>query len=393
MDGQTSNLRKLSEEGHVVIVTAFYPPIPGGTSVIIKNILKNIDPESYTVATISPSFSKASPAPNIAYLMNTFVWSSRLNGYWKEWHIGAAVQRLVRLCKAKKAKYIVGVYPDYAFLKIAYEAAKITGLPLISYLHDTVAEGLAHSKLADKAKELQDQVFQYSAHTFVMSEGMKDLYREKYNLEVDALEHTYPETSEEVHFDPRIKGSNIFWGGAIYSINQNAVKRVVRAATALETKVEIASKAKKAALEKMGLPTEYIELSFYNREAYLQALQKQQILLLALDWPDESKMHRDELATIFPTKTIEYLHAGRPILVHCPEDYFLARFIRQYNCGIVVTERSEEKLKAAIDQLKSSDAAVAEMVANAYKATSVFNHARLQDKFISVFKSSAQCVE
>ncbi len=386
MGENIKSLKKLSEKGHVVIVTAFYPPIPGGTSVIVKNIVKNLDPESYTIATINPEFSKPSTSINIHYLMNTFVWSSRINRYWKDFHTKSATNKLVKLCKDKKAKFIVGVYPDYYFLKIAYDAAQRTNTPIVSYLHDTISEGLAHSNISQKADELQNNVFQKSAHIFVMSEGMKDLYKEKYNLDTDTLEHTYPEPSTKEAFNVNIDNGNIFWGGAIYSINQNAVQRVVNASSALKIKVEIASSIKKPILEKMGFNTNWIDLSFYKREEYLKALKEQQILLLALDWPDESRTHRDELATIFPTKTIEYLHSGRPILVHCPEDYFLAKFVNKYRCGIVVTERSGEKLKEAIRKLKTNDSEVQQMVLNASEATKVFDHGRLQNKFISTLK-------
>ena len=36
----------------------------------------------------------------------------------------------------------------------------------------------------------------------------------------------------------------------------------------------------------------------------------------------------EEYRTIFPTKTIEYLISGRPILAHTPPDRFLTRFSR-----------------------------------------------------------------
>lgn len=386
MDDKTKGLRALCEGEHVIIVTAYFPPLPGGTSVIIKNILKNLDRESYSIATINPYFSKPSKEPNIHYLMNTFVWSSRLNRYWKDFFMQSAIKKLVKLCKAKKAKYIVGVYPDYHFIKIAYEAAQITGIPLVSYLHDTIAEGLSHSRLSAQALELQKNLFQKSSHIFVMSEGMKMLYKEKYGIEVDTLEHTYPEPAKEVPFNPDIRDGNIFWGGAIYSINQNSVRRVINACAGLEMNLEIASNIKKQVLEKKGFDTDHIKLSFYQRADYLNALKEQQILLLALDWPDESTMHRDELATIFPTKTIEYLHSGRPILVHCPDDYFLAAFINKYRCGIVVSDRSEEKLQLAIKKLKSSDKEVTELISNARLAARVFDHSNLQNKFISTLK-------
>ena len=45
---------------------------------------------------------------------------------------------------------------------------------------------------------------------------------------------------------------------------------------------------------------------------------------------------RDEFRTIFPTKTIEYLISGRPILAHSPADAFLTKFLVENDCALVV---------------------------------------------------------
>ena len=387
MDKKVQEQRAFFEKGHAVIVTAYFPPLRGGTSVVMKNLLKGLDKKSYSIATINPGFAKGSKDTYIYYLMNTFVWSSKIDRYWKDIFIKSAIKKLVQLCKDKKVKYIIGVYPDFHFMKIAYETALITGIPLISYLHDTIAEGLTHTRLCKRALKLQKLIFDRSAHIFVISEGLKSFYKEKYNIVVDTLEHSYPEETNLIRFNPNIKDGNIFWGGSIYSINRNSVRRISMACLSLGVKLEFTSKSAKGILDKQDFDLSVIEFSYYNREEYLDVLSKQQILLLALDWPDESSIHRDELSTIFPTKTIEYLYSGRPILIHCPKNYFLSQFFLKYNCGLVVSERSVEKLMGAINELRFNSDKVHEMVLNASKATLVFNHIRLQNKFIAAINA------
>ena len=41
----------LCSAGHVVVVSAGWPPTPGGSSVLMRNLLEGFDPESYTVVT------------------------------------------------------------------------------------------------------------------------------------------------------------------------------------------------------------------------------------------------------------------------------------------------------------------------------------------------------
>lgn len=385
MKKNSKKLRTLSEQGHVIIVTSSFPPATGGSSVIMGNLLKNLDKNSFTIVTVFPFVIAHSSRSNVEYLMNTFVWSSRLNSYWKDLNLKRAAKKLRELCKKKNAKYILGVYPDYHFLKIAHDVSRKTGIPLVSYLHDTISEGLYHSRLAKRARNLQDQIFKNSSHIFVMSEGMKDLYKRKYGIEVDTLEHSFPEVGVNVSYKSDVKVRNMFWGGAIYSINQNSVKRVTEACNVLDMNIEIASKVKIETFKKRGFDTQRIELTYYERDEYLRELQNKEVLLLALDWPDESLTHRDELATIFPTKTVEYLHSGRPILVHCPEDYFLAKFFVKYDCGVIVTERSTEKLASAIEMIKKDDTKCQEIVSNAKEAAAVFDFKRVQDRFLSIF--------
>ena len=84
------------------------------------------------------------------------------------------------------------------------------------------------------------------------------------------------------------------------------------------------------------------------RYRHYYAIASKAVLLLALDAPHESNVHRDELATIFPTKTPEYLASGRPVFAHCPSDYFLARFLNEHGCGAVVSEDDDNAIMAQL---------------------------------------------
>jgi glycosyltransferase involved in cell wall biosynthesis len=116
------------------------------------------------------------------------------------------------------------------------------------------------------------------------------------------------------------------------------------------------------------------------------ALTSHGLLLLALSWPDESKIHEDELGTIFPTKTPEYLASGNLIVVHCPSTYFLARFLQENDCGIVIDTKSPEemqqKLQAALSDVENVD----RLRRNALKAAEMFQI----EKVASVFSNTIE---
>ena len=52
-------LPPLVRMNHVLVVTAYYPPIPGGSSVIMQNLLSHFHPSSYSVVTAHGSVNQA----------------------------------------------------------------------------------------------------------------------------------------------------------------------------------------------------------------------------------------------------------------------------------------------------------------------------------------------
>jgi glycosyltransferase involved in cell wall biosynthesis len=383
-------LPHLAENGHVMVAVAYYL-LPSGMRVTMRNLLSNYHPSSYSIATIKDSRRHLEEDRIQVYpIMSTWRhYSSRLDNWWLDWQLSGATSRLIKLIEKTNTKVLVGVYPSFHFLKISRDAAKATQIPWIAYLHDTVAEGLASSRWAKQAVELQQQVFAEADSILVMSRGMADLYKRKYNLNCQPLEHTYPEPIPD-HLPQTPALRQAFWGGDIYNINHQAVRRVSEALQQLDCPFLLTT-AKPETLEPQGIVGDHVKTTFYRERAdYLEALRQQGVLVLALNWPDESNLHEEELATIFPTKTPEYLVTGRPIIVHCPEHYFLARFFRENQCGLVVTERSVEALTKAIGRLLEDPAAVSNLRQSALRAAQIFSAEQIAGRFQAVVQAVAQ---
>ena len=102
----------------------------------------------------------------------------------------------------------------------------------------------------------------------------------------------------------------------VYNINANAFGRVAAAAASVGHRISMTSPKDEASLTRLGIDTSVIDKTYYpDWSDYLAALEDHQMLLLSLDWPDESPIHRDELATIFPTKTPEWCRP--PYRIQC----------------------------------------------------------------------------
>ena len=236
------------------------------------------------------------------------------------------------------------------------------------------------------AKLVQNRIFNSSDKIFVMSQGMKDLYKQKYNIETIPILHSFSENIDKNN-SKNILENSIFWGGSIYLINKETVKRIHKACLDLNFKLTLSAANKKENLEKMGFEYKNINiLPFLSRDEYIKNISNQRALLLSIDWPDESSVHKDELATIFPTKTIEYLISGRPIIVHCPKEYFLSKFFKKYECGIVINQRDIQKIKDKISSALVNKKKLDEIIENAYNASKQFHISNVKSAFESEIK-------
>src|SRR5690606_8844621 len=96
------------------------------------------------------------------------------------------------------------------------------------------------SRLSKEAENLQEKIFNEASAILVMSEGMRELYKRKYGIESTSLEHTYLEKIPDRVSQNKLN-DEAFWGGDIYTINKNSVKRIIDALKINNFKLFIAS--------------------------------------------------------------------------------------------------------------------------------------------------------
>ena len=97
-------------------------------------------------------------------------------------------------------------------------------------------------------------------------------------------------------------------------------------ATCPDTQFIIYSGSPPCYLKSLGLLREGVQHFTLPRDQLLPRLRQAEILVLAHGFT--GALSPEEYRTIFPTKTIEYLISGRPILAHSPPGCFLTRSCR-----------------------------------------------------------------
>ena len=373
------------KKGKTLFLTIAYPPNPTASAVVHRHLLDQFDPGSFVVITgFFPGARRAEVPKKIEqhfiYLSFEFL-SSKIH------RIIARIQKFtiplflnLYISRVKPARIIIG-YPDLYWLDICSSVAIKKKIPFIPYLHDTVVEATYFGGSKELAKEVQERIFTRAYNIAVMSEGMRSLYKKKYGLDVVAWEHIYPESP--VSFTGQ-KDNRAHWSGDVYEVNYKSVIRLNNALGKMGMQFSISNGKTREQLKGFGITGQHLQKVFYpDRADYLKQLGTSKILLLGLNYADECTVHEDELSTIFSTKTPEYLGSGSLIVYHGPAHYFLARFLIENDCGIVIDTRDENVLLAELKNIIENYSEHSTKIKNAAGSLTIFNAGPVAQKLIN----------
>src|ERR1051325_2241647 len=200
--------------GKILLVSWTLPPEPTGAAVIVGNLAKQFAASEMVLAGERPygrpSVLWKEDWPPLIYIARSLPPGLRGARWWRRVQIRMTVLRCVALVRKYHCTRVFGIFPNEDFLLVAYLTALWTKLPFWAYFHNTFVENRRGLSLRF-ARWLQSRVFSRAKHVFVMSHGMKELYRERYpQLNCSPLVHSFneplPQFSEvpEPHFPLRL---------------------------------------------------------------------------------------------------------------------------------------------------------------------------------------------
>src|SRR5262245_61235346 len=333
----------------VLLLSWTVPPEPTGSAVIVGNLAKQFSRAEMVLAGARPirrpALAWKEDWPEIVYV--TRGWPDTMRGarWLRRLELPLLVLRCLRLVQKYKCKSLLVVFPNQEYLLAGYLISLITGAKLFPYFHNTYLEGMVTRGLAYTfARWLQSKVFARASHVFVMSEGMMDLYRDRYPaMRCCALVHSFNEDIPTWKM-PSQPGSPIRFvlSGNINRTCLDAAVRLCSAISQANSTLTILSGTPKAYLEELGMLREQDRYATVSRDDVLKHLSEAVIVLLPHGFTGDCG--EEEFRTIFPTRTIEYLICGRPILAHAPKECFLTRFLRQHECALIVDEPQVEAI-------------------------------------------------
>ncbi len=386
--GRTSGMQKVNgdraaETRKVLVVSASVFPKRSGSAIVVENLVRYFSDREVAVLGELGLFQRSSArspnSPQFSYFHSRLSFFGRGARFFSKirWQMHSRlVDRICSIAKSQSCNYILGVYPDEYFCYAAYLASVKLDLPFSCYFHNTYLDNRAIN--AERAEKIQEMLFDRAEYVFVMSEGMQRHYEEQCTsgkfIPLVHTFHEFPKPEPTVFEYPTSRPAKIVLFGNFNESNLDATKRFVQAAIEDKNEIHLYSDVPKWLLASRGLPMDSIQyhgtLSHFAFPDLIDELRKYDLIALTHGFSGD---YGDvEYRTIFPTRTIPMLLAGRPILVHSPPDSFLTHFFRTSNAGAVVDTPANSEIKFALDRIRSDSIFRKNLIENASKASARF---------------------
>jgi glycosyltransferase involved in cell wall biosynthesis len=370
--------------GKILYLSWSVPPDTSGSAIIALNLARQFTRDEMVLAGEEP---RGKPPvrwdarwPELVYVQHQCPLLRRGQRWWRSLQFPLMVCRCLKLIRKHDVDRIVAVFPRAHFLLAGYLLARMTGCKFYAYLHNLYFNrvGLAYWFTA----WVHGRVFRRAAHIFVMSEGMSEVLRQQLpELQQTPLVHSFNEPLPQFEEPPPVGSPlRLIFCGNLVSCHDAAGRFAEAAARSPDTSLSILSGEDPATLRQFGLLRPGTTCETVSRDEVPGRLKQADVVLLPhiFRYPPAG---RDEYRTIFPTKTIEYLICGRPILAHSPADSFLTQFLVENDCALVVDRPDVEALCAAIERLRSDSALRSRLVRNALKTAEQFQAERVAAEF------------
>ena len=359
-----------------MVVSQTFPPLIGGTPILLTNLLRSYPGKVVAAAGYSHDSREDSsfqPPCETFYLR-----PPRVRLFERAYNrlisrASALVYQWIK-CQAKKIKpdVILSASPGVHFFISAFRVAQDLGIPFYAHMHDLWQENYRlndHLKRGILTARWEKTIFTHSQRVLCITEHQQDFYFKKYGIATDLLPHTVPPQDlsaapSQMVASSCAKKTILFTGNLYPNMNLDSLRVLAQASEFLPADCELlfCTNATPAELSSLGIVSSRLRIAWLPREE-LRALQSSAHILVAPLSHKNASEH--EVRTVFSTKLLEYMIAGRPILLFAPADSFHAYSARRGRWAHVVDQDDPKALAAGIRQLLDSEELAKEVVRGA----------------------------
>ncbi|MEM1124197.1 MAG: hypothetical protein AAGJ18_27415, partial [Bacteroidota bacterium] len=324
----------------ILLVSWSTLPNKGGSSIIVENLAKNFSEQEMIVLGSrqwrqNTYVERPKGIARFQYFFSELYFFGRGYRYFiwfRKWRFRPLVNKIKQLIQQEKITHVIGVYPNPFYCHAACMAAQELQVSFSAYFHNTYIENTAITD--PKALSIQATIFAEAEHIFVMSKGMQRYYESKYKLnKFVPLVHTFNEFPNQSTLTglPKAKKEHykLVAIGNFNESNLDATKRLINAIKDNpKYSLSLFTHVPKMLLKNRGLDVDAVHYEgFVKPDEVHEKLQAFDICVLTHGFT--GGYGAVEYQTIFPTRTIPFLLACKPIFAHSPKGSFLNDFIKE----------------------------------------------------------------
>jgi hypothetical protein len=253
---------------------------------------------------------------------------------------------------------ILAVIPEASFALAAWALSRLARRPYAVYFHDTYAEQQRQPLDRVFAAGFEPRLVRDARVVMSLTEGLGNHLLDKWGVGSEIVRH--PRKYDHLPDRPSAPEDKLLvYSGDIYEMNFEALKRVVEAISRLHSRgwrMVLTTRVPESDLRARGLLKTGVSAVFLPTARDVERLQRTASALVA-PLSFRSKYGQTEVATALPTKVVEYLETGRPLLVHAPPWSHLSNVAREFDLGPVVDRPSVDAIVAellAFDLVKAA---------------------------------------
>ena len=360
------------------------PPAHSGSSIVISNLAKCFSADDLIIIGSKVYGSQYKKNEKVLPFIKYGTINMNIRGArWLNW-----IQFPFLFVKSfltiilYKCDIIVAIYPHQMYLLVGYLLSKVLKKPFYPYFHNLFSENYQNNIFVDW---LENSSFKAANNIITISEGLTNYYRKKYpGLSFSTLTHSYSEKLPNINISTeKITEVDIGFCGTINHTCEDSLLRILEAVNnRSNTKISLYGSTPNSKLEKYDFNSRKFNYHILSRYNLSKELQNKDILVLPHMFVDSK--YNLERETIFPTKTIDYLLSGVPILAHVPKNCFLWEFINKHKFALLIDEPKVSKIEEGMDEIVSSFNLRKELVSNAFETAKLFRSDAVINKFYKI---------
>jgi glycosyltransferase involved in cell wall biosynthesis len=283
-------------------------------------------------------------------------------------------RQIERIARRERCELLIACSGDLHDLPAAAVAARRAGIPFVPYMFDDYLFQWTGFRRRI-ARFLEPLALRNARAVVVPNEALGEEYFRRYGIRCAVIRNPCPLPdlgALDRAGSPFPDGeAAIVYTGSVYHAHHDAFLDLAAALSRLgdpKARLHVYTSQSREDLERLGLRGPAVVHHPHIPEPEVpRVLRHARVLFLPLAFDSPIP---EVIRTSAPGKMGEYMAAGRPILVHAPEDSFVSRYFRASGCGLVVGRSGPDPLAAALRTLlPGGDAGLAAGIARRARAS------------------------